>query len=683
MTLNIIFYTLKPFIPRSMQLAVRRIIAQRKRRLYSDVWPIDPNAGNPPPGWKGWPDGKKFALVIQHDVDTQKGHNNCYRLMEIEKGLGIRSLYSIVPERYKISRSLLDEISNQGFGIGVHGLKHDGKLFSSEQNFRESAIKINNYMKEWKSTGFTSPSMHRNLGWMHILDVEYSTSTFDTDPFGPQPEGVGTIFPLFIQREYNHRGFVELPYTLPQDHLLYIILKEKNIDIWKKKLDWIAEKGGMALFNTHPDYMNFNDAENRIEEYLVKYYTEFIEYIETRYKDQYWQALPGEVAQFWVENVVHEHSIKDRELNGKYIKEETINTKLGDKLRGKKIWIDLDNTPHVPFFRPIIDELNSRGYECYLTARDAYGVIDLADYFGLKYKKVGHHYGKNKMLKVIGLVIRSLQIFPAIVRQKPALAVSHGSRTQIVSAGLLGIPSLVIFDYEYTQGLVVINPTYAMSPEIIPDSSIKIPKERIFKYPGIKEDVYVPSFIPDPSIKNKLKIDDFKLVITVRPPATEAHYFCQASGALFEASMKFLLKKEETQLILLPRNKKQEIFIKENWAQAYESGKIIIPNHAINGLDLMWYSDLVISGGGTMNREAAALGIPVYSIFRGTIGAVDKYLSENGRLVLLESPEDLEHKLKLVKRDKNRKNENNNKQALNTIVNKIVEIVEGKNKVKN
>lgn len=305
MTLNSVFYTLKPFIPRSTQIAVRRIIARRKRRIYSNIWPIDPNAGNPPPGWQGWPDGKRFALVIQHDVDTQKGHDNCYKLMEIEKGLGVKSLYSIVPERYPVSRSLLDEIRNKGFGIGVHGLKHDGKLFSSEQHFKESAVKINQYLKEWRSVGFTSPSMHRNMDWMHMLDIEYCNSTFDTDPFEPQPEGTGTIFPYYVRKDNNnHKGYIELPYTLPQDHLLFIILKEKNIDIWKKKLDWIADKGGMALFNTHPDYMNFNCKKHQLEEYPIRFYAEFIEYIKSRYKGQFWQALPAEVARFWREEVV-------------------------------------------------------------------------------------------------------------------------------------------------------------------------------------------------------------------------------------------------------------------------------------------------------------------------------------------------------------------------------------------
>lgn len=179
-----------------------------------------------------------------------------------------------------------------------------GSFFSSEQNFRQNAVKINNYLKEWKSVGFTSPSMHRNLEWMHILNMEHCTSTFDTDPFEPQPEGVGTIFPFCVQRSNNYDTYVELPYTLPQDHLLFIILKENNIDVWKKKLDWIADKGGMALVNTHPDYMNFGDRECQREEYPVRYFIEFIEYVQNKYKEQYWQAMPREVAHFWVERMV-------------------------------------------------------------------------------------------------------------------------------------------------------------------------------------------------------------------------------------------------------------------------------------------------------------------------------------------------------------------------------------------
>lgn len=141
MTFNTLFYTIKPLIPRSMQITLRRIIASRKRRLYANMWPIDPAAGKTPQGWQGWPDQKKFALVIQHDVDTRKGHDNCHRLMEIEKRLGIRSLYSIVPERYEVSESLRNDIYNMGFSIAVHGLKHDGKLFFFGAKFSSERCK--------------------------------------------------------------------------------------------------------------------------------------------------------------------------------------------------------------------------------------------------------------------------------------------------------------------------------------------------------------------------------------------------------------------------------------------------------------------------------------------------------------------------------------------------------------
>ena len=302
------YYSIRPLIPRIVQISIRRLFALYKEKRYRDRWPIDPTAGKNPVGWQGWPKEKKFALVIQHDVDTQKGHDNCYKLMDLERRLNVKSLYSFVPERYKLSKSLLKEISNQGFGLGVHGLKHDGKLFLSEQIFRERAVRINQYLKGWNSKGFTSPSMHRNLDWMHMLDIEFCTSTFDTDPFEPDPEGVGTIFPFLVQKDQSYKGYVELPYTLPQDHLLFIILKEKDINIWKKKLAWIVDKGGMALLNTHPDYMNFGGTEIKREEYPVEFYIKFLEHVKEEYRDQYWHVSPKELAQFWRKNMVDKHS---------------------------------------------------------------------------------------------------------------------------------------------------------------------------------------------------------------------------------------------------------------------------------------------------------------------------------------------------------------------------------------
>ena len=271
---------------------------------YNHIWPIDPGAGKPPEGWTGWPDKKKFALAIQHDIDTQKGHDKCRDVMALEEDSGVRSLFSFVPERYNVSESLRNELLNKGFDIGVHGLKHDGKLFLSKKIFQKRAIRINRYLKEWNSVGFSSPSMHHNLDWMHLLAIKYDISTFDTDPFEPQPDSVSTIFPFWVQRNSNKTGFVELPYTLPQDHALFIIMKEKTIDIWKQKLNWIAEKGGMALLNTHPDYMNFSGRKLSIEEYPAKYYKDFLEHITSKYAGQYWHALPRDIARFWSETMV-------------------------------------------------------------------------------------------------------------------------------------------------------------------------------------------------------------------------------------------------------------------------------------------------------------------------------------------------------------------------------------------
>jgi predicted glycosyltransferase len=344
----------------------------------------------------------------------------------------------------------------------------------------------------------------------------------------------------------------------------------------------------------------------------------------------------------------------------------------------KTIWIDLDNTPHIPFFRPIIDELNERGYRVKITARDAYGVCDLADYFHMEYQRIGRHYGKNKFMKVFGSLVRAMQLLPAMLGDKPDLAVSHGSRTQLIAATLMGIPSVMIYDYEFAKGLVSIYPTLVMVPDIIPDSAIDYDKTQVYKYPGIKEDVYVPGFRPDPSLKRELGVSEDSLVITVRPPATEAHYHCHESEELFESLIAYLAGKAEVQVVLLPRNKKQETFIRGLWPELFESGKLIIPDKAVDGLNLIWYSDLVVSGGGTMNREAAALGVPVYSIFRGTIGAVDHYLSECGRLVLLENVEDISSKIVFSRRDKTLTACNKSNPTLQGIVDKIVEATEKK-----
>ena len=302
MTIKDIYYFFRPIIPRQWQIFLRRIMVFIKRLNCKNIWPIDEGSSKVPAKFSGWPDKKKFALVLTHDIDTTRGMQNCYELVNLEKKLGFRSSFNFVPERYTVDHDFRTYLPTDGFEVGVHGLSHDGKLYSSLKTFQNRATKINNYIKHWSVVGFRSPSMHRNLDWLHSLNIEYDSSTFDTDPFEPQSEGVGTIFPFWVPNNSNSSGYVELPYTLVQDFTLFVLMNEKSAKIWKLKLDWIVEKGGMALLNTHPDYMYFGKGNKGIEEYPIDYYAEFLQYIKDRYEDQYWHVLPKEIAHFWKSN---------------------------------------------------------------------------------------------------------------------------------------------------------------------------------------------------------------------------------------------------------------------------------------------------------------------------------------------------------------------------------------------
>jgi dTDP-4-amino-4,6-dideoxygalactose transaminase/predicted glycosyltransferase len=337
-----------------------------------------------------------------------------------------------------------------------------------------------------------------------------------------------------------------------------------------------------------------------------------------------------------------------------------------------KIWIDLDNSPHVPFFAPIIEELQRRGHPIVLTARDCFQVQALADLFRLNYTLIGRHFGKNKACKLAGLGVRSAQLIPTVLRERPRLAVSHWSRSQLVVSTALGVPSLLIGDYEFATPSVLIRPTWLMCPDVIPRSSLKWDDpQRILQYPGIKEDVYVPRFVPDPGIRFQLGLQERDVVVTLRPPAREAHYHHQESDELFDAAVEFLRRKTDVRLVVLPRNARQGASLRTQWPDLFASGKMLIPEHVVDGLNLIWHSDLVISGGGTMNREAAALGVPVYSIFRGQIGAVDRYLSAKGRLVLLESVRDVQTRIDAVARTRPAKPQDADTTTLRSIVDQI------------
>ncbi|MGA2531531.1 MAG: DUF354 domain-containing protein [Candidatus Aminicenantales bacterium] len=671
-----IYYQVKPVFPRRLQIWIRRTIARHKRRIYANVWPIDPKSSQAPQGWKGWPEKRKFALVLQHDVDSVKGLKQCTKLMKLEKELGFRSSFNFVPEDYPLPPSLRHSLDESGFEIGVHGLKHDGKLFRNPIEFCEKVPRINSYLKKWGAEGFTSPSMLRNLSWIGELSIKHACSTFDTDPFEPQSDGVGTIFPFMANNALNTRTYVEIPYTLPQDHGLFVILQEKDIKIWKQKVDWIAEKGGMAALNTHPDYMNFGEGPLAYEEYPVDFYLEFLDYVRTKYADHYWHVLSRDMARFWRRTMSWHDPSYPLPEGAKLLPQEHLLQQIQKtSTPSTKIWIDLDNTPHVPFFIPIIRELTRRGHKVVLTARDAFQVCELADKNGLNYLKVGRHYGKNPVMKVIGLLWRAGQLLPFAIRQKPGLALSHGARSQTLACNLLRIPTILIADYEYAKTAPLTHPRWAIVPDSLAPEGLPSRISRVRYYRGIKEDVYVPEFKPSAALLATLGVREEDMIVTVRPPANEAHYYNPESDVLLVELMSRICQTPNIQAILLPRNHAQEEGFRENHPGWFVDAKTLVPPWAVNGLDLLWFSDFVVSGGGTMNREAAALGIPVYSIFRGKTGAVDLSLEKQGRLTMIHSVEEVTSKIQFVRRDKVRQPDSRPRAALHDIIEHIEDII--------
>lgn len=298
---NRIYYRFKPYLPWRLRMGLRRVIARRKREVFRDVWPINHAAGHAPINWRGWPEGKRFALVLTHDVESAAGLAKCRRLMEIERQLGFRSSFNFIPEgEYKVSPELRGELLENGFEVGVHDLRHDGKLYWRRNNFHESARSINRYLQDWKASGFRAAFMLHDRERLHHLNIEYDASTFDTDPFEPQPDGVNTIFPFWIS-DGNGGGYVELPYTLPQDSTLFLVLDEKSPEIWKTKLDWLVERGGMALLNVHPDYIGFKN-ELEPSEYPAAWYVDFLQHLKARYPREFWNPLPREMAQWYKDN---------------------------------------------------------------------------------------------------------------------------------------------------------------------------------------------------------------------------------------------------------------------------------------------------------------------------------------------------------------------------------------------
>ncbi|NPV10189.1 MAG: polysaccharide deacetylase family protein [Ignavibacteria bacterium] len=226
---------------------------------------------------------KDCAIVLTHDVEEQEGFNFIPKVIELEEKYGFKSSWNIVPYKYKIDEGIIKLIRETGHEIGIHGYNHDGKLYYSEKIFNERVPFINEALKKYNAVGFRSPMVHRNLKWLQKLNIEYDASCFDYDPFQPFPGGTGSIWPFIAGK------FVELPYTLPQDHTIFYVLKQKDISIWKNKAEWIAKNKGVILIITHPDYLQ--------EKKHFELYKQLLIHLKT-YKNA-WSCLPKELSQFW------------------------------------------------------------------------------------------------------------------------------------------------------------------------------------------------------------------------------------------------------------------------------------------------------------------------------------------------------------------------------------------------
>jgi predicted glycosyltransferase len=665
---NRVYYRIKPAIPRALRLSIRRWLALRKRSRVQDIWPIAPGSQEPPPNWPGWPEGKKFALVLTHDVEGQFGLDKTRQLMRLEKSLGFQSSFNFIPKGgYEIPEPLRNELTRNGFEVGVHDLRHDGKLYHTRGEFAKNAEQINGFLRDWEAVGFRSGFMLHKLSWLHDLNIEYDASTFDTDPFEPQPDHRNTIFPFWMsapEGSPNPRGgYVELPYTLPQDSTMFLLLRDKSPELWMRKLDWVAQHGGMVLLNTHPDYMDFEN-KHTIGEYPVAFYQKFLEYVRAKYDGQFWHALPRQVAAF----------ARAQVPNAKPVKQAPPVNSNSDGPK-PKVWIDLDNTPHVPFFEPIIREFRARGYDVLCTARDAFQVCDLARARGVEFVQVGKHSGKNRIRKAVGLFYRAAQLLPLVFREKPLLAISHGSRAQFIASNLLNIPSVLIEDYEHADYPLSMRPKWEIVPDTIGDEGLFCAPDRARRYPGLKEHVYVRNFRPDPTGLTQLGLKDEHLVVTVRPPATEAHYHNERGESLFFELMAFLLNDPRVRIVLMPRNAKQAQWMRESKPGWFSNSRVVIPNGPVDGLSVIFHSDLVVSGGGTMNREAAALGVPAYSILACEAGAVDRALEKSGQLTFVTSPKDFMQKIRLARRPRPLAAPNYQMGALESIMAHLEEIL--------
>ena len=303
-----------------------------------------------------------------------------------------------------------------------------------------------------------------------------------------------------------------------------------------------------------------------------------------------------------------------------------------------RIWVDLTNSPHVVVLRPVIGVLEQRGHRVDVTARDFAQTLGLAERLGIAHEAIGRHRGGRLAAKGAGLASRSLALANWAKGKRFDVALGHGSNDVTVAAKLLGIPSATTFDYEWAITQHTVNCRLARRV-VVPDA---IPPERLARYgagpaklrryPGLKEEYYLADFAANPAVLDELAVDPAQPLAVVRtPPAVSLYH--RFEHPLFARLLERL--RERAQTVVLPRTREQR-------EELVAAGGYVIPKRAIDAQSLLAYADVVVSAGGTMNREAVALGTPVWTTFEGRLGAVDEQLIASGRLKRLARPEDVD-----------------------------------------
>ena len=312
-----------------------------------------------------------------------------------------------------------------------------------------------------------------------------------------------------------------------------------------------------------------------------------------------------------------------------------------------RVWIDMTASAHVLVFRPLIRILRERGAEVEITAREYAQTLQLLELHGLEAEVIGRHGGRSRLGKLHAMRSRLRALRRWARGRRFDVALAHGSHELTMTARRLGIPSTTTFDYEFAwlqHQLGCRAATRVVVPDAIPPERLarygaRPPKLR--QYPGLKEEYYLSDFEPDRSVLEPFALDGGSVLVVLRPPPDVSLYH-RHSNPLFPQTVDFIGRHEEVRAVVLPRTDEQREFVR-----GLELPSLIVPDRAVDAQSLIALADLVVSAGGTMNREAAALAVPVYTTYGGRLGGVDEELIREGRLVPLSDPRALE----LRKRD--------------------------------